>query len=240
MEGNTFDIADPYISDLLVQIEHVPASNEKTVAVRNCIGGVYNVYHQCSKDGSLINLVALHNSYTLKDLEEEENIDSLGYASTSLSGEIVLIDEQYRFNAEYSYYALEADAYYDAAEVLLHIDEMEYITEVKDKLRVMLEGKRANGEQPKGKDIIPILGALPIWPGFKKMGPKSTHWSEDLFKTLEASYKPASIIKGGVVSIVEKGFVRCFCYRNTREKAYAICIELESQDIDESSLWNIQ
>jgi len=237
MEGNTFDIADPYISDLLVQIEHIPASNEKSVTVRNCIGGVYNVYHQCSEEGLLINLVALHNSYTLEHLEKEKNIDTLGYASTSLSGEIVLIDEQYRFNAEYSYYAIEEGAYYDAEELLLHIDEMEYTKEVKDNLRAMLEEKITKGEQPNGKDIIPILGALPIWRGFKKMGPKSTHWSEDLFKTLEMSYKQASIIKGGVVSVAEKGFVSCYCYRNAREKAYAICIQLQSQDIDESILW---
>lgn len=226
LEGNSIDIADPYLSGISILLDKIPIGNEKFVTIRNCVGGTYNIYHLHDSYNQLKFLVAIHDSCDLNILEDYEN-EFVGYISSSLSGEVALVDEQYRFDAQYCYYEIEESAYYDAETVLDYIDDMEYSDEIKNLMREMIQSKLKKNEQPMGKDFIELLGDLPIWPGFRKLGCKSTHWYEELSRTLTVAYKPASPIKGGVVSVAEKGYLPCSIYRNKRGMVIGMCIGLE-------------
>lgn len=235
VEGNTVNIVDPYICKMTVEQEHIPITNEKMVTVRNVIGGIYHAYHQVDKDGTLISLMALHSSYDLDVFKNNQAVDQVGYVTSALSGAVVLVDERYYMDTKYCYFSIVDDAYYDAKEIMLNLDKMQYDEKIKSDLRILLNHMIDEGKQPKGSDILDIVGAQPIWEGFQEM--KSSQWSTEVINLLQTAYKSSAAIKGGIVSEAEKGFLKCWCYRNPMGKAYGFGISLSTAEIMENEIW---
>ena len=237
--SNTVDIADPHINTMSVLQEKLSTVNEKMIKIRKMLNGYYNCYHIVHNvSEEVIALCVLHNSYNQDDLLECKNIISRGYASSMISSAVVVVDERYRFDTKYCYYAMDDDAIYDGQMILDELPNMPYSEEMKKLLVDMVNKSRAIDKNPTGKQISDIIQNAPIWNGFRNFGEKCSLWSVEIERALyyynANEYYPrhrnAVAIKGGIASLAESGMLKCTEYHNQSGNVFAVIVNLRNEE----------
>ena len=166
-ESNHLDISDPSINAISCIQLGIGGLNKDFVSVPKVINGVFHAYHSLDdKTSEISDLLYIHESYSLSDLDDYIE-ESLGYVCTTFGSSVRICDQRYRFDASFSYFMIEKDAYYDAEAILKHIPEMGYSNHVQMNLKALCLDCKANKTHPTGEDIITCINKEPIWSGFK-------------------------------------------------------------------------
>ena len=237
--SNTVDIADPHINMMSVLQEKILNVNEKMIKIRKMLNGYYNCYHIVDNlSGEVIALCVLHNSYCSDDLYDCKNVINRGYASSLISSAIVVVDERYRYDTKYCYYAMDDDVIYDGKLILEELSNMPYSDEIKNSLTDMVNKTLAVNKNPTGRQIIEIIQNAPIWDGFRNFGNKCSLWSVEIEKALYdynanecyPRYRNAVAIKGGIASLAEGGMLKCTEYHNLNGDVFAVVVNLRNDE----------
>jgi hypothetical protein len=227
-DSGTFDIADPMINPIFCEQLSIPRENQTILKVRNALAGIYDAIHILNDSHEICDLLILHQSYTVKDLDDNTPL-CLGTVCGALAHAVCVVDERYHFDPTFSYYKLEREAFYDGDEILKRLPSSPYPAAIKKKLSSVISSLREKEKQPTGEDIYTSIQGYDVWDAFCSNKIYSSHWSVDVCNRLDGCI-PAAVFKGGVVSKSEPGFLTCYTYRNSRGMAFAIRIPLEQCD----------
>lgn len=237
--SNTIDIADPHINVMSALQEKIPSYNEQMVKIRKMINGYYHCYHIVdSVSDSVLALCAIHNSYNEEDLYKCKKVIDRGCASSLMSSAIVIVDERYRFDTKYCYYAMDDDAVYDGNLILKELPNMKYSEETKEQLKNMVNKVLSEDKNPTGKQITDIVQNAPIWEGFRNFGNRCSMWSVEIEKSLYdfndnihfPRYRNSVPIKGGIASMADSGLLKCTEYHDQQGNVFGVVVNLCSEE----------
>lgn len=227
VEGKSILVGDPYVNGISVAMEQIPCNNEISVGVPRVCNGIYNAYHVVDPiDGAIVALLVSHKDTIIGELEKSKP-EFLGYATASLSNSVVVVDKTHLFDTTGCYYAFSEKAYYSCDRLLKEIPEMCYPDDMKKELFLLTESAIAD-ELPavSGDKIAEIIGACPIWEGFRSFSRDCSLWSVEILDALSYAYKNAQIIKGGVSSLTGSEKVSVYGYRNEAGDIVALTVTL--------------
>ena len=227
VEGGSVLIGDPYINGVTVAMEHIPSSNEISISVPHMQKGIYNAYHVVDPvDGAIVSLLVSHKDAIIGHLETMKPT-LLGHVTTSLSNSVVVADKSCIFNTANCYYSFSDKAYYGCERLLREIPEMVYSDEIKEELSQLAKDAITN-EIPAvpGDKISEIIGACPIWDGFRGFNRDCSLWSVEIIDSLSYAYKNAQIIKGGVASLTGNERLSVYGYSGQSGETIALVVSL--------------
>lgn len=230
IENQYVTIADPYINDITIYQEQLSYLNGKSLNIDTLSPGKYNVYHVVAEEGTILQLVLLHESIKKEDFCISD-FQYVGITVSALGNSVVICDPEFMFDSSYCYYSLEKDAYYSSSRILKELKNMPYSAQKKELLKRMVLNLQQNDREPTGRDIMKATLGEPIWNGFKSFKNDCSHWSQEVMTAALSSYKHCAFIKGGVVSVADPGELKCYCLFNDSGETTGIAVNLCKESV---------
>lgn len=224
IDGGSLLVGDPYINGVTVAMEKIPSENEIPKSIPHMKNGIYYAYHVVDPiDGAIVSLLLSHKDAIIGDLEKTQ-ASFCGSVVVSLGNAVVAVDKSHLFDTTGCYYSFSENAYYGCDRLLREIPNMDYPDEMKDEM-LRLVHKALDQQLPavSGDKIGEIIGACPIWDGFRGFGRDCSLWSVEILESLSCAYRNAEIIKGGVASLAGSEKLSVFRYKDPRDSSESAC-----------------
>lgn len=166
----------------------------------------------------------IHEDYSYESLEEL-GVSEVGKVSTTLGESVLYVDKDKYLQTNNCYYAFDEQILYDCNRIMEDIPQMPYTQNQKEKITALVKSCLKEGLCAiPGQKITNIVGATPVWNGFRDYNDCSTQFSYEIINSLCGSFRNAVVISGGIASNVSSPSVPIYEYREkSTSKVCAIC-----------------
>lgn len=225
LESGSVVIADPYINRIISLYEKIPRLRQRSLLIDGVKKGNYYAYHLLNPESwDVIDFLMIHEDYSYESLEELD-VSEVGKVSTTLGESVLYVDKDKYLHTNNCYYAFDEQILYDCNRIMEDIPQMPYTQKQKEKITALVKSCLKEGLCAiPGQKITNIVGATPVWNGFRDYNDCSTQFSYEIINSLCGSFRNAVVISGGIASNVSSSSVPIYEYREKNtSKVCAIC-----------------